>query len=416
MRGKATVAWCLTPFVAIALLALVATACGSSSGSDATSSDSTAGGSAQPLKLGIVLPLSGTISQTGLAWQQGMTLYADEVNKAGGIDVGGQKYTLDLLFQDGKGEADAGSAAARKLVYEDEVKYVFGEILDPATAAIEQVTSSAPDEVLHLMCWVTAPYGPNDLSNKMPLTLRLNVSVLASHRPDIEYLTKTYPDAKKVAILYPDFVGKPDIDDLEMVCSEAGLEPVSYSWAWGLTDFVPLITKALDSNPDAIVVENAAQADVMLRNARDLGFKGPYISTSPTAPEFFTKAAGKAYATDVIVNGMDMTHPTEAMQEVKAAWETKFGGTFVSDVLLGYDKLWLFTQLMEKAGSADPQVLQTKAEQLTKDGDLVSVFGSAYFTGAQNYGSNRVLSYPVPVVRIMNGTSELIGLMPVTNP
>ena len=71
---------------------LVLSACGSS-GSSSTSTPSATGTSAQactgqtqpPIKIGISLSLTGDFSADGMAFQQGYQLWADNVNKSGGV-------------------------------------------------------------------------------------------------------------------------------------------------------------------------------------------------------------------------------------------------------------------------------------------------------------------------------------------
>ena len=121
--------------------------------------------------------------------------------------------------------------------------------------------------------------------------------------------------------------------------------------------------------PDVIIAMTSAQADAQLRTARDLGYKGVFISTSPLAPEFFVQTAGAAACTDVIVNGMDMNSATPEMKAVQEASMAKYKD-FVSDELTGYDQIWTLVQLIQKAGSVDPVAVDGIIDQMTADGTL----------------------------------------------
>jgi branched-chain amino acid transport system substrate-binding protein len=412
--------------IVLIVAAFAFSACGGSGDDTTTTAGSTettpgvTGTTAAPaaapevLKIGLIEPMSGPISVVGLAFQRGYELYADKVKAEGGVQIGDKKYLLEIISEDGKGNPEASGTAAKKLVYEDGARYVAGEILEPASDAIYQVTSTAPNKTMHLLSWVNVPFTTSDVSEKKPLQIRLAISPQDTHAPDIDYLVKTYPQAKKVAMVYPNIGYEPLIADATKICVDKGLEVVgSFPFEFGVTDFVPVYSKAIASNPDVIIALMNGQADAQLRAARDLGFKGVFISTAPLAPEFFVKTAGAAACTDVIVNGMDMTQPTPEMAAVRDASVAKYG-EFVSDELSAYDEIWTLVQLMQKAGSVDPEKVDAVRDSMTADGSLQTTFGPGRIGGAKAYGTNRVLYRPVSVVRLMNGKPELIGLFPVT--
>lgn len=427
MRATVKAMWLLTLVAVLAVTATFAVVgCGDDGDTTTTAAptdtttepggtDTTAAQTeAETLKIGLITPLSGPISVVGLAFQRGYELYADQVNAEGGVQIGDKRYLLEVITEDGKGSPEAAGTAAKKLVFEDKVTYVAGEILEPAGDAIYQVTSTAPTKVMHILSWVNVPFTPTDVKAEKPLQVRLAISPHDTNRPDLDYLVQAYPQAKKLAIVYPNIGYEPLIEDVTKISQEKGLEVAgSFPFEFGATDFVPAYSKALATKPDVIVALVSGQADAQLRAARDLGFKGVFISTSPLAPEHFVKTAGAEASTDVIVNGMDMTKATPAMQAVMEASNEKYGD-FNSDQLIGYDQLWTLTQIMQAAGSVDPEKVEAAIEQMTADGSLETTYGPGRIGGAKAYGTNRVLFRPVSVVRLMNGQPELIGLVPVT--
>lgn len=411
--------------IVLIVAAFALSACGGSGNSTTTTAaatettvgatETTAPPAAAPehLKIGLIEPMSGPISVVGLAFKRAYELYADKVNNEGGVQIGDKKYLIDVISEDGKGNPEAAGTAAKKIVYEDGARFVAGEIVEPASDAIYQVTSTAPTKVMHILSWVNVPFTPSDVNAKKTLQVRLAISPQDTNGPDIDYLVKAYPQAKKIAIVYPNIGYEPLIADITKISQAKGLEITgSFSFEFGATDFVPTYSKALASKPDVIVALVSGQADAQLRAARDLGFKGVFISTSPLAPEFFVKAAGEAASTDVIVNGMDMTNPTPEMAAVRDASMKKYN-EFESDILLGYDQIWTLAQLMQKAGSVDPEKVDAVLESMTADGSLQTTYGPGRIGGAKVYGTNRVLYRPVSVVRLMNGKPELIGLFPI---
>lgn len=106
---------------------LVATAC-SSSGSNGASDRSGGSGSQSALtvKIGVNESESGDINAVGLPNATGVRLAAKEINGAGGFDVDGKKYKIQLIDVDNRSDGPGSIAAAKKLVVDEKVKFVFG--------------------------------------------------------------------------------------------------------------------------------------------------------------------------------------------------------------------------------------------------------------------------------------------------
>ena len=54
------------------------------------------------LKIGAIFPLSGKAATWGLAAQKAITLKQKEVNGRGGLNVGGEKYKIEIIWEDDK--------------------------------------------------------------------------------------------------------------------------------------------------------------------------------------------------------------------------------------------------------------------------------------------------------------------------
>jgi len=101
------------------------------------------------LKVGMLMPLSGPISIVGVGLTRAVELYFDKVNEAGGLQLGGDTYILELIAEDSKIDPTVAAVATKKLVYKDGCRFVFGAISPPVAAAIYQVCARA--KALHLI-------------------------------------------------------------------------------------------------------------------------------------------------------------------------------------------------------------------------------------------------------------------------
>jgi branched-chain amino acid transport system substrate-binding protein len=365
------------------------------------------------LKVGMIMPLSGPISVVGVGLTRAVELYFNKVNEAGGLQLGGDTYMLELIAEDSKVDPTVSATATKKLVYKDGCRFVFGAIAPPVAAAIYQVCAKA--KALHLITWIDAPGLAGDVSPKKPYAVRLCISSDAGWEMDYDYLRKTYPEAKNLFIVAPD-LGLP-IDRAIKVAKERGLNTLGHElWEDGTVDFLPYYTKALAAKPDVIQAMCSAQAGYQLRTARQLGFKGIFISDAPTAPAFILSLAGPEGSHDVISNGMDMNSATPGMKECMNRWAKKYKEPFFSDSIITWVEAEVFIQALKKADSVDPKKVVAAFESMTAPGSFQTAFGPGHMGGDKRFGVNRVVVRPMPISRLMNGKIEFVGFkMPVVD-
>ena len=94
------------------------------------------------VNIGVIQPLSGANAQFGINCRNGIELVADEINAAGGIKaLGGAK--INLIVSDATSNPTAASAAAQRLITQNELTAVLGAFASSLTLAISEVTARA---------------------------------------------------------------------------------------------------------------------------------------------------------------------------------------------------------------------------------------------------------------------------------
>ena len=78
------------------------------------------------IKIGINAPLTGDIPKVGEGTKFAAQMWLEDVNAAGGIEVGGKKYKVELIIEDNESKAESAVKANTKLITEDEVLAVVG--------------------------------------------------------------------------------------------------------------------------------------------------------------------------------------------------------------------------------------------------------------------------------------------------
>ena len=80
----------------------------------------------ETIKIGINAPLTGDIPKVGEGTKFAARMWLEDVNAAGGIEVGGKKYQIELIIEDNESKAESAVKANTKLITEDEVLAVVG--------------------------------------------------------------------------------------------------------------------------------------------------------------------------------------------------------------------------------------------------------------------------------------------------
>jgi branched-chain amino acid transport system substrate-binding protein len=364
---------------------------------------------ADTLTIGGIMPLSGPVSIVGQAWTRGWQLYWDKVNAEGGIQVAGKKYNVNFVAADSKFDAEAAATSAKKLIYKDGAKFVFGELTNAAANAIQAVSSK--EKVLNVVPWVATPNSDGDVSATKPYVVRPFISATDSLQMDYEYLHQEFPAVKKVAVT--SWLGNEAVLERAVaVAKKNGYDVViKDSYAMDSQDFVPFFTKILAAKPDAIHLHSSPISGFLLRAIRQLKFKGPVFSDSPLDPFVIKATAGASNSFNVFCNGMDPASPTPAMKEVVDRWNAKYHDQFVTDAWLAWDTAWVLHQAMIKAGTVDPKDVGAAFETMTSLGQVKTVFGDGMMAGKEVFGVNRVLAKPIPISRIdNNGEIKLVKM------
>jgi branched-chain amino acid transport system substrate-binding protein len=84
------------------------------------------GGGGGTIKIGINAPLTGDIPKVGEGTKYAAEMWLDDINQAGGLDVGGTKYQVELVTEDNESKGESAAAANTKMVTQDEVLVIVG--------------------------------------------------------------------------------------------------------------------------------------------------------------------------------------------------------------------------------------------------------------------------------------------------
>ncbi len=90
--------------------------------------------------LGAAVSITGKYSTNGKHTMDGYNLAVETINAAGGVEVAGKKYKLDIIYYDDESTPARGAQLAERLISQDGVKFLLGPYSSGLTKAIAPVT------------------------------------------------------------------------------------------------------------------------------------------------------------------------------------------------------------------------------------------------------------------------------------
>ena len=365
------------------------------------------------LKMGAIFPLSGRGATWGLAAQKAITVKQKEVNARGGLNVGGEKYKIDIIWEDDKYNAAAGRMAAEKLVNRDKVKFILGSQSSAVILAVQPITE--PNKILFLV----NSYAKEVLAPDKPYTFRMVLTSNEILQGMYPWMNKTYPKLKNVAFIEPnDATGWSIEKDCKRIAEQNQFQVVfSQFYERGTSDFYPLLNKLIVQKPDFIDFTGAPPGDqaLIVKQVRELGYKGKTFSGTTMDPLEFCKIAGVQNAEGHISNTHDLlgAYTTEGQKKYYDDYIAIHGQPFDPVTPKYHVYLDILVQAIERSGSLDP----TKVEEaMGKMEEWNTIFGPAKFGGKEWYGIKRQIITPVYVSEVIGGKLINRGTMMPTLP
>ena len=301
------------------------------------------------VKIGHVAPLTGGIAHLGKDNENGARMAVDEINAAGGIDVGGAKVKLELVAEDDKADPKEGTLAAQKLV-DAGVVAVVGHLNSGTSIPASKIYSDA--NITQISPSATNPkYTDQGFKTTFRVVANDNQqgAVLAN-------FAANEMKAKTIAIIDDRTAyGQGLADVVERVAKEKGLKVVAREFTNDkATDFNAILTKVRSAKPDVIMYGGMdATAGPMAKQMKQLGIKAPMLAGDGVCSPEFIKLAGDA--ADVLTCSMagEAVEKLAKGEEFKGKYKAKFGQDVQIYSPYSYDAVYVIADAIKRAGKAD---------------------------------------------------------------
>jgi branched-chain amino acid transport system substrate-binding protein len=303
----------------------------------------------QTLKIGLIGPMTGPAATWGYAAKGSMQTLADEVNAKGGLEVGGKKYQVQIVAYDDQYKAAEAIAAYQRMVTRDGIKYIIVQTSAP-TMAIKQLVED--DKIVTL----TTSYTPAAIDDKTKYMFRAYSTAVDFMPPYAAWMKNNLKERRMLTLNPNDETGWSQAKTTEKLYKDNGFEVLPGElYERAAKDFVPMLTKILALKPEVIDLgaSSPASAGLIVRQAREAGFKGRFVQTGGAGWLEVVATAGKA-AAEGMVNMLYADQSNPGFQRVAADYKRQYNGQTPNEMIaVYYDATSVLLAAIKKGGDVN---------------------------------------------------------------
>jgi len=223
----------------------------------------------QKIKVGILLPLTGTFAAVAETQKEGALLAIDEVNRRGGLDMPGGKVMVEGVVADDEAKQDVGVRRYRYMVSEG-VKGVGGQTWAPLAYAINAMVSKEPMPYFPVCVMSKEAFQKGKLA---PSTFATAFSPWTVGYMAGQAAVKNLGKKRIFFLARADSWGWDMRDGATAAAKEFGGEIIGYEeLSLGTADYTAVLQKVRAAKPDVFIVSQfAADAVNVLKQAHQMG-------------------------------------------------------------------------------------------------------------------------------------------------
>jgi len=310
------------------------------------------------IKVGEFASLSGGSASFGQSSHNGTALAIDEINTGGGVL--GKK--LDLVTEDDRSVAGEPATIARKLISQDNVIAVLGEVASSKSLEAAPICQENHIPMISPASTNAKVTQVGDYIFRVCFIDPFQGKVMAKFA-----LSKGW---QKIALL------KDVKQDYSMGLAQAFQDGFTgaggsivkvQEYSTGDKDFRAQLTSIKASHPDAIFVPGYyGEVALIARQARQLGIKAPLLGGDGWVGESLLKVAGHALDGSFFSNHYSQDDPSPVIQNFVKTYQAKYGEKPDAMAALGYDSAKILADAIARAGTTDEPKLRD-AIAATKD-------------------------------------------------
>jgi len=356
--------------------------------------------SSEPIKVGLILPLTGTQAMFGQMEKNSFEMAYAELEAQGKTTVNGRR--IELIFEDDQSKQDVGKAAAEKLINQNNVNMLSGGY---SSAVTNVIAGTAQSNQIPFM--IVTGSADKITQQGWEWIFRGSASPASKYTASFWKMMDEVIKAKTAGVIYEntDF-GISSAEGFKEAATEHGIEVVfDQSYEAGALDFKPMLAKMQAEEPDIIfAVSYVMDAALITKQMKELNFSVDLFvggGAGYTMPEFVENAGDASQ----YVASTTLWVPN-------VAW--KGAADYFKNYQEKYDKQPDYHGAQAYASMYVIADVLNRAEEYTREGikkaleetDLDTIMGSVKFEDWEGYtNQDRPTTY---VVQWIDGQLEVV--------
>ena len=351
---------------------------------------------ADPIKIGVVTPLSGTYTPIGQQVRWGLELATKEVNAAGGI-VGRQ---IELVFEDEEANPSVAVQKAEKLFEVQKVDFLTGTVNSGSTLAVGQTAERAGKLIA-----TTVSFADSITGDKCsPNVFRVNARAGQQSTALAAWVVKQKPKAK-VYFLGPDYeMGRSTVATFKKTVEALGATAAGEVFApLDSKDYTQYFGQLRQAKPEVLYTSVAGNDTVrLLTQMQDFGLLGNMLVVGASGTVTSQNIAAIGAAADGFGTGVGYSTQIDSPENKKFVEAFKAANRADPD-LYGADSyglIYFYKAAVEKAKSTETD----KVREAMRGLDWMTPQGKK----TMRAGDHQAVQ-PMYVVRVSGGQFKIVG-------
>ncbi len=334
------------------------------------------------IRIGINAPITGDIPKVGEGTKYAALMWLADIEKNGGIEVGGKKYPVELVIEDNESKAESAVKANTKMITEDEVLFIVGPQSSKQAVPAGDVANNYQTPMISP--WSTNP----DTTGNRPYVFRgcfldpFQGPVLANFITDELKLSRAAV-LYDVASDYPK--GLAEFFKLAWEKSHGPGSVVAFeSFTTRDADFSSQLSKIVKSKAQVLFVpQYYNEVALIVQQAHELGWQGPIVGSDSWGSAETVNLCGKDCFGQFFSTHYAAAGARGATKAFIDRYKNEYGYVPDDVAALTWDSLGLVRQAIENSGKITGKIKKDRKsvrDAMAKIKNFKGITGNMTFT------------------------------------
>jgi len=299
------------------------------------------------IKVGVLLPLTGTSADNGENMKRGLDIAAKEIN-----DDPNTKYPIQLIYEDSQYKSDVAVSAATKLISLDKVKFIVGDYGSSQTIAV------APIAEKNKVILISPTSQTDKITTVGDYIFRTQISAKQEAEFFSKYLFNKIGNGKIDILAMNVDYGVSYIDAyVTFMKGLGGNTGLSQKYEANESDFRQVLLKIKDDGAKYVILVGTRKSNgLILKTAQELNISLTFFATSPTEGEELLTVAGSSAEGLIYPYPFDETSTSTSQLAYQEKYQVLYGTKSEMVSANSYDALKVLSRCFEIVGIDNEKV------------------------------------------------------------